>query len=1553
MNLGDAGRLCYIRGTMDRQTEAHSVPEEDVLDAFNPWVAEWFKSTHREPTEPQRQAWHPIQASRNVLIHAPTGSGKTLAAFMSALDTLFAKDRSDRRKGVRVLYISPLKALNYDIERNLKDPLRGISDVAERSGESIPEVRVEVRTGDTPPSARARMVRNPPEILITTPESLNLILTSVRAREILRTVETVIVDEIHTLCANKRGVHLALSLERLEKLSPNFQRIGLSATQRPLSEVARVLGGQRVACRSADPTRLKSTPRPVEIVDCPGSKELKIEVIGMPETEDATAPDSIWPRLIPEVLSDIDDHETTLIFTNSRRQAENAADRLNSAYIARESDEAPSAAVGSGERGSGVVDGPFMAHHGSISDDMRREIERDLKEGRLPALVGTSTLELGIDIGSIDFVVQVQSPKSVIQGLQRIGRSGHSVGATSKGKVYATHAEDLLESMVVAKGMLDGEVETMRSPRNSLDVLTQQIVASVAVEDWDVAELFRMFKGAYPYEDLNYSSFKGVVKLVSGHYPRELFSSLRARVHWDQVRNRLEALPGTRMLAVSNGGAIVDRGAFSVYLPDRKTRIGELDEEFVYESGVGDAFALGSQVWRMASIDDDRVVAEPAPGALPRMPFWRGDFPWRPFDLSKRVAKLRSELAKRLRNDWQEGYGPPEVIEWLRSEYPVDEAGSRQAVAYVRQQLEWGDAISSDVTIVVETYQDQIGDRRIVVHSPFGGRVNGPWSVALAREITEKTKVEPEVQVSDDGIMFRLAEADGPAPIEIVSEMTAAQVKERVLVGMIDSPLFGAVFRQNSARALLLPTPGRWRRTPFWQQRLRSKDLLSVARSFPDFPMVLESYRDALEDFMDMPSLEEVVGRIQSGEIDVVHVNSNIPSPVARALEFQFEAYWIYEWDMPKAERGLQALSVDRVALAELFRNPESAGLLRQEAIDDVASRAARNAGGMGARSLTELAQLLEELGDLANHEIEDRVAGEWQDWISDLSAQGRVKQLEFGSRGRSELRWVAATLYDEYSSALKEPPDYGSVRRLVARFLARSGPVPLAVLQSRYPISLDALHEALNEMAAGSEVASGYFSSSGEVEWLDLAMLARIQERTLSILRSEVEPVNPLRYQAQVLNLHGVGGGRGREMLADALEQLQGIAMTPENWVKSVLPTRIHGFRPANLDDMIAGGDFNWVFCPSDESTSAKVALIREGQGRAFLPSSTLDSIESAVPDLQDRLGDVFEFISTEGTCSTETIVAAHPHQSISEVAEAVRTLALRGLVTCSSWVAAMSIASADRQRAASPSREPKLAMRGLSAREARQQFGQQMRRNSSLLPQGAMWSTTRRFSLLGPSISDAELGASRARLLMGRHGVVSRRALELDGTSWDWRGIYEAMSLMELRGEARRGYFVHHLPGVQFGSPDFVEKMRAAIGDDGFSSEYSAVRLIDPAYVMDRALARSTDADESELLATDRSSGTVAVFENGTSILVAHGNGDRIATAEASNPRLLKALSALVELLSTGSASRRLVVREWNEEAVLRSPGAELLSASGFRRDYPYMAMELLGARPLVLNR
>lgn len=1528
-----------------------AVPSDTgVLGQFSAPVAKWFGERHAKPTEPQFEAWPLIKNGENVLIHSPTGSGKTLAAFLSALDGLYSDVELSKQRGIRTLYISPLKALGYDVERNLREPMRGIEIAASELGVEVPEVRADVRTGDTPSSARARMLRNPPHILITTPESLYLILTSPRARSILGTVETVIVDEVHTLCANKRGVHLSITLERLEQVAPGFQRIGLSATQRPLSEVARLLGGQSVDQIGANGSELEVTPRPVAIVDCPGSKQIEISVHGMAEATGAD-PGSIWPKLIPDVLDDIDAHDTTLVFTNSRRQAENTADRLNAENAARGRGEDDGDAVGNGVIGSGVEDGPFMAHHGSLSDTMRRDIEEQLKAGELPALVGTSSLELGIDIGSIDLVVQLQSPKTVTQGLQRVGRAGHSVGETSVGKIYATHPEDLMEAVVVAKGMQERRVEEITVPTNSLDVLAQQIVAAVAVQDWRLSDLFELVKGAYPYRDLTYASFEGVVKLVSGHYPRELFSSLRARVHWDQTRDVLQHLPGTRMMAVSNGGAIVDRGAFSVVLPDRKTRIGELDEEFVFESGEGDAFMLGSQVWRVEKIEDDRVIAEPAPGAAPRMPFWRGDFPWRPLGLSQTLARFRAEAAQRLKPHVDDESAPTDVVQWLCGEYPVDDVGARQIVDYVRRQIRWSGDISSHKTIIVETYQDSIGDLRIVLHSPFGGRINGPWSVAIARELMRRKKVEPEVQVSDDGIMFRLPQSDDASPADFIGEMTSEEAKDLILDGMIDSPLFGAVFRQNAYRALLLPSPGYFRRTPFWLQRLRSKDLLAIAKSFPDFPIVLESYRDALEDFMDMPGLERILDDVQSGEIEVKYVESDVPSPVARALDHGFEAIWMYSWDTPKAERGLQALNIDRDLLAQLFRDPEAAGLLRKEAIEEVSSVANRSASGMKARTVTELAQLFSEIGDLTSGEIEERSEDGWELWLQSLVAENRVAKIRFVVDGHSEDRWVDATHESEYRGAIADPCDYGAVRKVVARFLARSGPVSIAVLQSRYPINASALRDALDEMMSDASATRGFFTDPGVEEWLDLGMLARIQERTLAILRSEVRPSDPIHYQGALLKVHGFSNGENEqvsETMASVLGRLAGLPIAAEQWTTSILPARVQGFRSAQMNEVVDTGEFGWVFCADGSRDGRSIAVVRLGEARECLPTSTLDAINVGADDLTGDALRVHQFITGEGVADSETILSGVTGLTPSQLATVMRDLALAGLITCNSWPVAIAISrSASTRPAEVAVSEPSVARsrQHRNRRSARRQFSHRFRDTQSILSPAATWSATSRYSFLGPVLNDDVLAEKRAFRLLKRHGVVTRRAIDHDRLGWEWRPIYSALNLMELRGSVRRGYFVEGLPGVQFAETEFVDLMRS-VDDGSDSGSVEVVSATDPAFVFDRNLVSASNEFGADMLEVTRIASNKIVFVDSRPWLTSTSGGTDIQTADVSDHEIEGALRALIEFVSFGSATKRVVVRTWNSSPVIESPAVDLLGRVGFRRDYPNMVYDALSA-------
>ena len=1530
-----------MSGEVDARTDSGDFP------GFLPEVAAWFARRYGEPTEAQRRAWPLIKGGHNVLIHSPTGSGKTLAAFLSAIDAAYARGPSRARKrGVKVLYISPLRALNYDIERNLREPIRGIADALSAPGLDRPEVSVGVRTGDTPTAERARMVRNPPEILITTPESLYLILTSIRARDILRTVETVIVDEIHTMCSNKRGVHLAVSLERLERLSPDFQRIGLSATQRPLSAVAKLLGGRRVA------GGMKPVEREVRVVDCAGRADLDVKVVGMPESAEAGHAESVWQGIIPRVLDDVESHDTTLVFTNSRRQAENTADRLNQVLVARDSGADEGSVVGGGERGSGISGGPFLAHHGSISDAMRRQIEDDLKHGRLPALVGTSSLELGIDIGSIDMVVQLQSPKSVAQGLQRVGRAGHQVGATSYAKVYATHPEDLLEATVVAKGMLDGDIEAMHVPSNALDVLAQHIVSAVSLEDWTLRDLYDMVRGAYPYADLAFSTYESVVRLVSGHFPKRPVGSFKARIHWDRTRDVLCALPGSRMSAVSTAGAIVDRGAFRVVLPDRKTTVGELDEEFVYESAVGDVFVLGSQVWRAIDIDDDRVVAEPAPGSLPRMPFWRGEYPWRPSDLGIKYGRFRAQVAERLRPHVDAEYDPPEVIDWLTGEYPIDDAAARQIIAYVRLQLRACGAMSSDREIVVESYRDDVGDWRVVVHSPFGGRVNGPWSVAAVKELSDRGFVEPESQVNDDGFMLRLADVNGEPPVDLLTEMTSEAVKRHILDGLLDSPMFGAMFRQNASRSLLMPSVGFGKRTPFWLQRLRSKDLLSVARGIPDFPVLLETYRDVMEDVMDLPGLMDVVDRIHSGDIRVVHSSSRSPSPVARSLEFRFVDHWMYQWDTPNAERALQSLSADREALVQLFKHPASAGLLRPEALqrrDDGAADGLRE-----VRSATELSQLLMECGDLLEDEVRDCCGANWSDWLGELAEQGRAVQIGIPTRsGHSERRWISRDDHETYATLLRgDGRDAVALADVLARYIQRCGPLAMSEVNARYPFGEVRIDAAIELLFDDGFVARGYFTRSDEEEVIGIASLEEVRARTLAILRSEVEPVSPMRYQQTLLTRHCLTtGGRleGTDGVLDVIRRLQGIRLAPSVWTSEIFPARVSGFSARMLDDVLRNGDACWMFTTGGSSDT--VAFVSARNGRTVLPTDALDAVlefDDSSLDTSSRA--IYEFIVREGVVSTADIEISFSDTGSAALADGLAELARRGLVTCDSWGVAQAVVSRPANvvvQPAYPARRPMMGGNHRMRGGLRREFARRQRERRMFAPSDARWSATSRFAVLGPERTGDELALARARLLLERHGVVTRWALRQDALGWDWQSVYAALSLMELRGEIRRGYFVHGLGGVQFASNEFVETLRAFDDSRTNGLGLAVVRSSDPAWVLEREMLTGDDSPGSELLRDHRLAGATIVMSD-RPLLVGYSNGARVHAADDADTSELSAAAAMLldECMRSGGSSR-VRVREWNGSPVLRSDGVEILESAGFRRDYPYMIADALTRR------
>ncbi|MHB1224569.1 MAG: DEAD/DEAH box helicase [Gemmatimonadaceae bacterium] len=1543
-------------------------PPTDPLESFHPIVRDWFTTTLGAPSAPQREGWPAIASGADTLVLAPTGTGKTLAAFLWELNALIVEGaRGPLANAVHLLYVSPLKALNNDIQRNLERPLAELEQRFRAAGEHFPEIRVAVRTGDTPSSARARMLRRTPHVLITTPESLHILLTTVRGRTMFSALRAVVVDEIHAVAGSKRGAHLALTLERLARIAPDApQRIGLSATQRPLDEIARYLGG----CDSQPAGAAGPRFRPVRVVDCGLVKRMETELVS-PVEDLAHVDGTIWTSVAPLVLARIRGARTTLVFVNNRGQAERMAARVNQLA------------------GTELA----LPYHGSLSRERRFALEERLKAGELRAVITTSSLELGIDVGTVDLVLQLQSPKRVAAALQRVGRAGHTLDAVSRGVFVPTFRDDALEQMAIIGAMSDGDVEPTRVVQNSLDVLAQLIVAMVASDEpeWTASAMYDFVRRAYPYHSLTRAAFDETLAMLAGKYPSDVAAELDARVHWDRVSDTVSPARSSRMVAIISGGTIPDRGLYAVHLPDR-TRLGELDEEFVHESRVGDAFQLGSSTWRISSIEHDRVVVVPAPGAPARMPFWHGEFMARSSHLSARVGELRRVLdAARTRDD----------LAAIQRDYHADAAATQSLVEYVQAQGGITGIVPTDRALVVEHFRDEVGGVRMVLHAPFGGRVNAPWGMALARRMHELLGVEVQVQTTDDGIMLRLPDLGAPPPTDVMRSLGADEAERLVLEEVGTSSLFGARFRMNAARALLLPRGSPRRRMPLWLQRLKAADLLQAVREFPSFPIVVETYRDILQDVFDMAGLRGVLERIASGEVGVSVVRTEIPSPFAASLQFGFVIDWMYGDDTPRAEARAALLSLDRALLDELMGG-EGADDDTLAVVGELLARRRGTAAGRQARDADELAVLVDRAGDVTRDELRERVApvAEWRrgDPVESLLASGRLVAVRLPTASSTgDRRFILVDSYARYAAAfgapqlamveatpalvtwpalevvpeaLREPAltRDAARRELLSRYVSLAGPVSVDDVLARYDLPAPWVRRRLERAERAGVLVRGVFGGeAGVIRWCSRRLLEQARRHELARARKQIEAV-PIDSFAHFLQRwqHLTPDTRttGAEGTATVLEQLHGLARPAAAWERDYLPARVEGYDPAWLTRLTSSGRLVWAAEPRPATPVAGVAspggppagvgrvrFFERGTGRAWVApppdDATLGAAALAVRDA----------LRAQGASFTAELAAA---TSLGEqrLRDALRELVAAGIVTNDTVDALRDVL---RWKPPFPSRraDDPDPTRWLPADfvPSVDRPVVQRRPNLRRLPKwkrpdrpggggwGGRWSLVHTPGTLGIATDDDDrmLAEQVARQWLARYGVVSRDWWRRERPAVGWRAIYQELKRLEFRGEVRRGYFVAGLAGAQFALPAAVEGLRATAalvapdapaataGDDAAAVVLSTS---DPANVHSLPAAAGIGADP---LARPRGAGALIATIGGRIVLTAEGRGARIRVAAgADDAEVRVAVRALAARLVARSGTGRgsdTTIETVNGEPASSSAHAGALREAGFR--------------------
>jgi ATP-dependent Lhr-like helicase len=1514
-----------------RAESSQPVTPADPLAPFSPPVRRWFESSFEGPTPAQASGWGAISGGANALICAPTGSGKTLAAFLWGIDRLSRAPQ--RGQGVRIVYISPLKALSYDIERNLRAPLRGIGS----------DISVGLRTGDTSQADRRAMRKSPPDILITTPESLYLMLSS-GAREILATTEAVIVDEIHAVAQSKRGSHLALTLERLEHLvkdraadaagpvvagnppppavaeassgavpptapptatsGRDLQRIGLSATQRPLERIARFLVGPKRECAIVDVGRTKDLDLeivvPVEDMAEPGAPAFPSEDGNPTDGEPLAHVRSIWPAIYPELLKLVQEHTSTIVFVNNRRGAERLAKRLNELAADESHEELP--ATEHAGNGSGGEEAPLeiaRAHHGSLSHEERTVVEELLKSGQLPCLVATSSLELGIDMGAVDLVIQVESPKSVSRGLQRVGRAGHSLGEVSRGRIFPKFRADLLECAVVAKRMREGQIEETVIPQNPLDVLAQHLVSMAALDEWRIDEVERLVNAAEPFHELSREQLENVLDMLDGRYPSDRFAELRPRIVWDRTAGTMHGRKGARQLVVTNAGTIPDRGLYGVHLPDGR-RVGELDEEMVYEARPGQTFLLGATTWRIEDITRDRVIVTPAPGVPGAVPFWKGDGVGRPAELGRAIGAFSREAVSR---------EPAE----LAAEYDLDRRAAENLVAYLREQQAATRVVPSDETIVVERFRDEIGDWRLCVLSPYGGRVHAAWGLALAQKIRTERELEADAIWSDDGIVIHLPDADDPPPADLVM-IEPDELEDLVVAELSGSALFGSHFRENAARSLLIPRAYPGKRTPLWQQRLKSQSLLEVARDFPRFPVVLETYRECLRDVLDLPSLAELLRDLHSRRLSLVEVETATASPFASSLLFDYVATYMYEGDTPNAERRAAALALDRDLLRELLGQEELRELIDPGALEDVEAQLQHRTEAGRAGDRDALQQVLRNLGDLSAEECAERVAEGYSaaSMLEKLIVERRAAKVRIAG----EERYIAAEDAGTYRDALGVPPPPGlpesfledqpdPLLALVRRYARTHGPFPTAQLASRYGIDPT---PALRDLERGGALVRGELLPGGsEREWCDTEVLRRVRRASLAHLRREVEPAGRDRFARFLPSWQNVdahrAAGAGPDRLREALVPLQGVTLTPKVWEDDVLPRRLGTYSPTWLDELCTSGEVVWIGAGARGRGDGRLALYFREDVRLAGPPPANAKLERAEGEPHDAIRERL----AAGPAFWLDLLADLEFPA-EELHSALWDLAWSGEVTNDAFA---------------PLRAPRL--RAVPSAERRGRRFARRRAAAGAAVQG-------RWSLTAPLFAGAPAAGPRLRaqaeLMLERYGIVTRESVLAEGVPGGFSTLYAELGNLELLGTARRGYFVEGLGGAQFALPGAVERLRSLPAEDG---SFLLLAATDPANAYGASLPWPKPPSGRR---PARAPGAHVLLRDGAAVLyLERGGRSVLRLVELEEAELAAAMRALFDAVSAGRLPK-LGIEKLDGEPIVGSGHEEALLEAGFSR-------------------